>query len=638
VIEEVGPAVDQGRYPARGRIGIGVPVEATIVRTGDDVTRAAVEWRGPGDRRWSTAPMISPDGEHWRGRFVPEREGEYLFTVRTWTDHVATWRQRSRAWLSGGETIGVDAVPILAGWQRLARRLRGNERAILQRLVTLGTEEAWEDLFSALDTEAVRSLLDRHDPRSDAVRFMPFRRLRVDRERAGFASWYEMFPRSFGPTLRDAARHLPTIAAMGFDVVYLPPIHPIGITGRRGRANSEPALPEDPGSPWAIGRGSGGHTDVDPALGGLPAFDEFMAAAGRLHLEVALDIAWQCSPDHPWVHEHPEWFAHRADGSIRYAENPPKRYRDIYPFDFFNPDAAGLWRALLEVVRFWARRGVRIFRVDNPHTKPFVFWEWFLDQMRQEFPDAIFLAEAFTRPGTMYHLAKIGFHESYTYFTWRNTVEELTDYLTEIGRPPIRDFFRPMFFTNTPDILPSLLVMLGRPAYLSRAFLAATLSPLWGIYSGFEDAEGEPIPGTEEYADSEKYRIVPRGGPPPPGHLRPFVARLNEVRREHPALQHPYHLRFLPVEGSGILAYERWSEDDTDILFAVVNPIPDSAREGMVVLPTDRVPGPGPYRVEDLLTGEEWIWQGARNYVRLDPSERVAHLFRIERRSAGVGP
>ncbi|EQD68939.1 alpha-amylase family protein, partial [mine drainage metagenome] len=301
----------------------------------------------------------------------------------------------------------------------------------------------------------------------------------------------------------------------------------------------------------------------------------------------------------------------------------------IYPLDFVGPKASGLWNALADVVRFWARRGVRIFRVDNPHTKPFAFWEWLLRQIHTEFPGTIFLAEAFTRPGTMYHLAKIGFDESYTYFTWRTTPEELTEYFTELTGPPIRDFFRPMLFTNTPDILSPILVRLGRPAFMARAFLAATLSPLWGLYSGFEDLEGEAVPGTEEYADSEKYRVVPRGGPAPPENIRNFIQRLNELRREHPSLQHPYHLRFLPVEGPGLLAYERWSSDGEDRLVAVVNPVPDRVREGMVRLSEDFPSGGAPFPVEDRLTGEVWTWQGARNYVRLDPSERVAHLFRI---------
>ncbi len=621
--------MDGGRYPARARVGIPVEVTATVVQTGDAVVRAALRWRVAGRRRWTELPLEAQDAEHWSGRWCPDRPGAYEFTVTAWTDRIATWRARGTAWRAAGEPIDVDAIPLLREWRRRLRRCRGSDRAMLRNLIDLGEAGAWDALLGTLQSPAVADRLARLDRRPDQVTFEPARRLIVDRERAGFASWYEMFPRSFGGTLTEAARHLPTIAAMGFDVVYLPPIHPIGRTGRRGRGNSDSPGDDDPGSPWAIGSPAGGHTAVDPALGGLPALDGFLAAARAAGLEVALDLAWQCSPDHPWVHEHPEWFQHRADGSIRYAENPPKRYRDIYPFDFFGPNSAGLWRALADVVRFWAGRGVRIFRVDNPHTKPFAFWEWLLPQIHAEFPGSIFLAEAFTRPGTMYHLAKIGFDASYTYFTWRTTPEELTEYFTELTRPPVREFFRPMLFTNTPDILPPILVRLGRPAFAARAFLAATLSPLWGIYSGFEDLERDAIPGTEEYADSEKYRVVPRGGPPPPGNLRQFLRTLNTLRREHPALQHPNHLRFLAVEGPGLLAYERWSSDGEDRLIAVVNPVPEAAREGMVHLPEDLGVGDAPFEVEDRLTGEVWTWRGRRNFVRLDPSDRVAHLFRI---------
>jgi len=638
VIESVGPVVDEGRYPARGRVGIPVEVTATIVQTGEAVLRAAVRWRRVGRQGWSESPLASHDTEHWTGTFLPDQPGEYEFTVCAWTDPIATWGVRSSAWRAAGESIELDAVPLLREWRRLALRRRGADRELLRALIELGERGAWDPLLETLKSPAVVSLFARIDRRTDRVQFEPVRRVVVDRERAGFASWYEMFPRSFGGTLTEAARYLPTIAGMGFDVVYLPPIHPIGRTGRRGRGNSEVPADDDPGSPWAIGSSEGGHTTVDPALGGLPALDGFIAAARAAGLEVALDLAWQCSPDHPWVREHPGWFAHRADGSIRYAENPPKRYRDIYPFDFFGPESAGLWRSLADVVRFWARRGVRIFRVDNPHTKPFAFWDWLLRQIHREFPGTVFLAEAFTRPGTMYHLAKIGFDESYSYFTWRNTPEELTQYFTELTQPPVREFFRPMLFTNTPDILPSILVRLGRPAFLARAFLAATLSPLWGMYSGFEDLEREAIPGTEEYADSEKYRTMRRGGPPPPDHIREFIGRLNRLRREHPALQHPYHLRFLPVEGPGLLAYERWSPDGQDRLIAVVNPVPETVREGMVLLPEDLDLGDSSFEVEDRLTGETWSWRGRRNYIRLDPAERVAHLFRIRRPGARSPP
>jgi starch synthase (maltosyl-transferring) len=444
-----------------------------------------------------------------------------------------------------------------------------------------------------------------------------------------------MFPRSCtsdparGATLRDAEARLPAIADMGFDVLYLPPVHPIGTTHRKGRNNALVAQPGDPGSPWAIGSAAGGHTAIDPGLGTIDDFDRFVAAARRLGMEVALDIAFQASPDHPWVREHPGWFRHRPDGSIKYAENPPKKYQDIYPFDFESRESGALWRALRDVFLFWIDHGVATFRVDNPHTKPFAFWEWVLADVRRRHPEAVFLAEAFTRPKVMRYLAKAGFNQSYTYFTWRNSAAELREYLTELTRTGLREFMRPNFFANTPDILHEYLQTGGRPAFEVRFILAATLAASYGIYSGFELCERVPVhPGSEEYLDSEKYQIKPRDWHQP-GNLNELIARVNAIRRAHPALQTNDTLAFHDTENPAFLWFSKTA--DRDRVFVVANTDPHWMQHGRIQMPIWEL-GIGPqqsYIVEDLLDDTRYVWQGDWNYVKLDPTERVAHIFVI---------
>jgi starch synthase (maltosyl-transferring) len=480
--------------------------------------------------------------------------------------------------------------------------------------------------------------VDRNEDRSDAVNYDYTSAIVAERLRARFGAWYEIFPRSQGTqpghhaTLREAEARLHDISDMGFDVVYLTPIHPIGTTYRKGPNNALIAAPDSPGSPWAIGSPAGGHMAIDPRLGSLDDFDHFVTVAERLGLEIALDFAIQCSPDHPWVTQHPEWFRHRPDGSIKYAENPPKQYQDIYPINFDSPDQKGLIEELRRVVLFWIGHGVKIFRVDNPHTKPVVFWEWLINSVQEEHPEVIFLAEAFTRPKMMKVLAKAGFTQSYTYFTWRNTKAELTEYLTELTQTDMLDYFRPNFFTNTPDILPPILQDGGRPAFKSRLVLAATLSPSYGIYSGYELCENEAIPGTEEYDHSEKYEIKIRDWNRSDS-LREFVARLNAIRRGNPALQQFANLRFLTTDNDQIILYCKSSADRSNIVLVAVNLDPHHPHHCSAFVPADAIgiaPGQG-YAVTDLLTGAGFNWSES-NYIRLDPQIEPAHILRVEAR------
>jgi starch synthase (maltosyl-transferring) len=478
----------------------------------------------------------------------------------------------------------------------------------------------------------------RHPDRSRAARYRRVLTVTVDRERARSGAWYELFPRSCARepgrhgTLADCAARLPAIAAMGFDVVYLPPIHPIGVTHRKGRNNDPVAAPGDPGSPWAIGAAEGGHTAVHPELGTLADFDALQARAGALGLEIALDLAFQCSPDHPWVREHPGWFRHRPDGSIQYAENPPKKYQDIYPIDFECADWRGLWAELRAVVLFWIERGVRIFRVDNPHTKPIRFWEWLIASVRQRHRDVFFLAEAFTRPTVMRLLAKAGFAQSYTYFTWRNSKPELTAYFTELTQGEVREYMRPNLFANTPDILPEFLQFGGRPAFLIRLLLAATLGATYGIYGPpFELCVGDGLPGSEEYRDSEKYQVR-HWDLQAADHIGELIALLNRIRREHPALQQDWNLRFLETDNDAVIAYVKQAAED--VVLVAVNLDPHHVQSAWLHVPLEAVAlgADQPYQAHELLSDARYLWHGERNFVRLDPHAMPGQIFRLRRR------
>ncbi|GAA2101030.1 alpha-1,4-glucan--maltose-1-phosphate maltosyltransferase [Kitasatospora saccharophila] len=640
---DVTPLVDAGRRPAKAVEGERFLVSATVFREGHDAVGANVVLRDPRGRSGPWTPMreLSEGSDRWGAYVTPTAPGRWSYLVEAWSDPVATWRKHAAVKLPAG----IDTALVLEEGAQLLERAAAGVPKKDGRAQVLAAVDALRDsglpplsrYAAALDPE-VTALLARHPLRElvSATRPQP---LQVDRKRALFGSWYEFFPRSEGAvvdpsgveppvsgTFRTAAERLPAVAAMGFDVVYLPPVHPIGRAHRKGPGNTLAAGPRDVGSPWAIGSPEGGHDAVHPDLGTIEDFDHFVAEAAALGLEIALDFALQCSPDHPWVHKHPEWFSHRADGTIAYAENPPKKYQDIYPVNF-DQDFDGIVRETVRILRFWMGHGVRIFRVDNPHTKPVVFWEKVLADIARTDPDVLFLAEAFTRPAMMHTLGKVGFHQSYTYFTWRDTKAELTEYLTELTGEAAA-YMRPNFFANTPDILPEYLQHGGPAAFAVRAVLAATLSPTYGVYAGFELFENEAAaPGSEEYLHSEKYELRPRDWSRQDS-LAPLLTALNRLRRRHPALQQLRDLRFHPVDNERILAFSKTAvtEDGLeDHVICVVNLDPHHAQEATVTLDA-----PGPLTVHDELTGATYAW-GRHNYVRLDPSSGPAHLLTVRR-------
>jgi len=640
VIERVLPSVDDGRHPAKRTVGDRLQVTADIFKEGHDVLAAAIRYRRHDEREWRDAPLLPVDNDGWAGSFPLDANTRYVYTVEAWTDTFGSWVDEMRRRITGGQ---VDLSSELLEGAELVTGARAATRGAdatalgraLDRLAAATTRD--ERLDALLDAE-LRQLMARAQPRPDLTRHDRELEVFVDRPEAAFAAWYEMFPRSQGRvagrhgTFEDSIERLPDIRRMGFDVVYLPPIHPIGRTARKGPDNALGAEPSDPGSPWAIGGPEGGHTAIHPELGTLEDFRRLVKAAQGLGLEIALDFAIQCSPDHPWVREHPEWFYRRPDGTIKYAENPPKKYQDIYPINFATPAWESLWTALLEVVRFWIDQGVRTFRVDNPHTKPLDFWAWLIRSVQDRDPDVIFLSEAFTRPKVMRALAKAGFTQSYTYFTWRNFKEELTQYLEELTRSDMAEYFRGNFFVNTPDILPEVLQRGGLPAFRMRAALAATLSSLWGVYSGFELGEATPLPGSEEYRGSEKYEIRVRDWSAP-GNIKDYIARLNAVRRENPALQTMAGLRFYPADSPHVLFYGKTTPTRDNVILVAVNLDPFAAHEATLEIPLGEI-GIGPaetYELHELLGDERRLVRGAAHAVRLDPKVAPAHVYRLGR-------
>ena len=639
VIEDVTPSVDCGHYPAKRIAGESCVVEADIFRDGHQVLRAAVKWRRKQDEAFDEAPMLPLDNDRWRGEFRPTENARYVFTIEAWTDLFASWLADFTKKVTAERPIASDVLEGIALIEKMIVNARGADRELLERaLARLGKTKDGATALAAINDAQISAAAVRVGERFGVTRFEPFLELVVDRKRARFGTWYEMFVRSQGTkpvkpgSFYDAERRLPELRDLGFDVVYLAPIHPIGHTNRKGPDNALNGGTNSPGSPWAIGSEAGGHMAVDPSLGTLGDFDRFNATANRLGIEVALDFAIQCSPDHPWVREHPQWFHHRPDGSIKYAENPPKQYEDIYPIDFDTSDQRGLLEEMLRIVRFWREHGVKIFRVDNPHTKPVQFWNWLINEVQTIHPEVIFLAEAFTRPKMMKALAKAGFTQSYTYFTWRNSKLELTEYLTELTQTPMREYFRPNFFTNTPDILAPVLQTGGRAAFKMRLVLAATLSPSYGIYSGFELCENQAIPGTEEYLNSEKYQIKVRDWNQA-GNIKEFIGRVNKIRHDNPALQQFLNLQFLNTDNDQILFFAKATPDKENVILAAVNLDPLHAQACTALVPPEVVgvaPGRS-YRVTDLLTGSSYVWSD-RNYVRLDPAVESAHILRVEKR------
>jgi starch synthase (maltosyl-transferring) len=647
-VRDVRPAVESGNRPAKAVVGETFEVTAIVFREGHDAVAANVVLKDPEGRPGPWTPMreLAPGSDRWGAEVTAQAEGRWTYRVEAWSDPVATWRHTAGIKVPAG----IDPGLVLEEGADLHERAAAGVPKEAGRAVLLGAARTLRDdtlppaarLAAALTPE-VDAVLDRH-PLRDLVSTSEPLPLLVERERALYGSWYEFFPRSEGTpdrphgTFRTAARRLPAIAAMGFDVVYLPPIHPIGTTFRKGRNNTLSPGPDDVGVPWAIGSPEGGHDAVHPDLGTLEDFTWFVEQARELGLEIALDFALQCSPDHPWVHKHPEWFHHRPDGTIAYAENPPKKYQDIYPIAF-DADMDGLVAETCRVLRHWMDCGVRIFRVDNPHTKPVVFWERVIADVNRTDPDVIFLAEAFTRPAMMHTLAQIGFQQSYTYFTWRNTKEELTEYLTELSGEAA-SYMRPNFFANTPDILHAYLQHGGRPAFEVRAVLAATLSPTWGVYSGYELCENTPLrEGSEEYLDSEKYQLRPRDWERAEREGRtiaPLLTRLNTIRRAHPALHRLRNLRFHHTDNDALIAYSK--RTGSDVVLVVANLDPHHAQEATVSLD---MPQLGLDRhesvpVRDELTGETYHW-GRNNYVRLEPGRAPAHVFHVQSPPAAQG-
>lgn len=637
MIERVSPEVDAGRFPIKRVVGEEVMVEADVFADGHDQLRTLLLHRPAGAKTWSEVAMTATGNDRWQAAFQVDALGRHQYTVIAWVDRFLTWRHD----LSRRTDAEDILVALKIGAELLdaaADQADGDERRLLTKSAAellAATPEAGQAL--AQDA-SLAALMAAHGERLFVTEYGRILEVVVEGVRSRFSAWYELFPRSCGEggahgTFADVEKKLPEIAAMGFDVLYLPPIHPIGRTFRKGPNNTLTAGPNDPGSPWAIGASEGGHRDIHPQLGSAKDFRHLVTEARARGLEVAMDIAFQCAPDHPYVKEHPEWFRHRPDGSIQYAENPPKKYQDIYPFDFECADSDALWKELKGVVDHWIGEGVRIFRIDNPHTKPFPFWEWLINGVKAKHPDVIFLAEAFTRPRIMHRLAKLGFTQSYTYFTWRNTQKELTEYFTELARHHSREYFRPNLWPNTPDILPEFLQYGGRPGFLLRVALAATLGANYGIYGpAYELMESEALKqGGEEYLDSEKFQLRQRDMNRPDS-LSDYIARLNRVRRENPALHSDWSLAFHDIDNPLMLCYSKTAGDDT--LVMVANLDPHNVQAGWIDLPLDELglTGDTPFQAHDLLSGARFLWQGARNFVRLDPQASPVHILRLRRR------
>lgn len=644
LIENVAPAVEHGRFPVKRTPGDTVAVEADIFTDGHDLLQAVVCYRPRAQATWTEVPMAALGNDRWCGSFVVTQLGYYVFTVIAWLDHFASWYQALGKRLTAGQDVTVE---LLIGADLVAaacQRATGPDVALLREwahLLRTAGSTATATAQRLLQDPIVPQLMARYPDRQLATTYDTEFPVLVDPERARFSAWYEMFPRSCSPTpgqhgtLKDCEARLPYIASMGFDVLYLPPIHPIGSTHRKGKNNSTVAEPGDVGSPWAIGGAAGGHTAVHPDLGTLEDLRHLVARAREYGIAVALDIAFQCSPDHPYVQEHPEWFRQRPDGSVQYAENPPKKYEDIYPFDFETPHWQSLWDELKRVVLFWVEQGIEVFRVDNPHTKPLRFWEWLIAEVKAQHPQVIFLSEAFTRPKVRYSLAKRGFTQSYTYFAWRNTKEELTRYMTELLRTDVREFFGANLWPNTPDILPEFLQHGGRPAFMARLVLAATLSANYGIYGpAFELGEHVAVrEGSEEYLDSEKYQLR-HWNLEHPDSLHDFIARVNHVRHTNPALQRNDTLYFHPAEHPELLCYSKRTPDYSNIVLVVVNLNPYHTHAGMLNLHLHelQLDPERPYQAHDELGGGRYLWHGAHNYVELNPRVSPAHIFRLRKR------
>jgi len=644
VIKGVKPQIEEGNFPVKRIVGQSVIVEADIFADGYDSLSSLVLYRYISDPEWAEVPMQYLVNDRWQGKFKVEKIGTYIYTIMAWIDRFKSWRQDLAKRVEAGQqdiqvNIAVGAQIIEEAVQRAPA---SDQQIMLHWIETLQSIDIpVVDKADLALSEEVFTLMEKYPDKKFATIYDKKLEIVVDPVKALFSSWYEMFPRSCSPeagqygTFRDSELRLPYIAKMGFDVVYLPPIHPIGHTNRKGKNNSLIAKPGDPGTPWAIGSEEGGHKSVHPQLGSLEDFHHFLLKAKEIGIEVALDIAFQCSPDHPYIKEHPEWFIWRPDGTVQYAENPPKKYQDIFPLNFESEDWENLWEELKSIITFWIDQGVYIFRIDNPHTKSLYFWEWLITEVKKNHPEVIFLAEAFTRPKVMYQLAQLGFSQSYTYFAWRNTKWEITQYLTELTRSELRDYFRPNLWPNTPDILTEYLQSGGRPAFMARLVLASTLGASYGIYGpAFELLDNTPRePGSEEYLDSEKYEIkhwnINRAD-----SLADFIARINRIRRDNAALQENNNLLFHEIDNDRLICYTKTTEDLSNIILVVVNLDPHYTHSGWLELPVEALglDAKQPYQVHDLLSGARYLWYESRNYLELNPQIVPAHIFQIRRR------
>ena len=646
IIEGVTPEVDGGRFPIKRVVGEAVEVGAVIFAEGHDILFAVLKHRPPGAEEWSEVPMVFQANDRWKASFTVSKLGRHVYTVEGWVDRFASWFKELGKKVEAQQDV---ASELLEGAQHVREalgRASGPDRDWLAaRADVLGQADGdmARRIAAGTDPELLAAM-NRHPDRSRGSTYDRTLEVVVERVRARYGAWYEFFPRSTAKnpgehgTFQTATEHLDYVASMKFDVVYFPPIHPIGTAFRKGPNNTLTPGPGDPGSPWAIGNKEGGHKAVHPDLGTLEDFDALVARAKELDLEIALDIAFQCSPDHPYVAEHPQWFRHRPDGTIKYAENPPKKYQDIYPIDFECEDWENLYKELRDVFLFWVGHGVTIFRVDNPHTKPFRFWDWVIAEVMRDHPDVIFLAEAFTRPKIMHRLAKGGYPQSYSYFTWRTAKWAIEEYFTELTQTATIDYMRPNLFANTPDILHESLQIGGRPGFQIRLVLAATLGANYGIYGPtFELCDGTPVKhGSEEYLDSEKYQVR-HWNFDEPHTLRPYITRVNEIRRENPALQSDRSLRFVPTDNDNIIAYTKATDALDDEILVVVNLDPHHTQSGWVRVPTWRLgladQPEQSYQVHDLLGGARYLWAGEANFVQLDPQSNPAHIFRIRRKA-----
>jgi starch synthase (maltosyl-transferring) len=642
-IEGVSPEINGGRFPIKRTVGETVRVEVDMFSDGHDAIAGVILYRPETAQQWAEAPLTPIVNDRWQGEFTVTQMGTYVYSIMAWVDHFQTWRRDMGKKLKAGQDVSVDWLIGANLAETASRRATGYEAELLSNWAAKvrfwqheeGQQEgATLSLEDALSEDVIATMVKHYD-RELVATYEKELKVTVEREKARFSTWYEMFPRSCGTpekhgTFADCETRLPYIASMGFDVIYLPPIHPIGIKFRKGKNNLPFAEAEDVGVPWGIGGPEGGHKSVHPELGTLDDFSRLVERAKDYGIEIAMDLAYQCSPDHPYVREHPQWFKHRPDGTIQYAENPPKKYEDIYPIDFETADWKNLWLELRSVMQFWIDRGVRIFRVDNPHTKAFAFWEWAIADLKQEYPEMIFLAEAFTRPKVMYRLAKLGFNQSYTYFTWRTSKWELTQYLIELTQTEAREIFRPNFWPNTPDILHEYLQHGGQPAFKIRLALAGTLTANYGIYGpAYEVCENRPRhEGSEEYLDSEKYQRR-SWDLNSPYTIKDWITRVNQIRRQHPALQSNKSLRFHHVSNDQLICYSKQTADFSDVMLVVVNLDYNYTQSGWVDLPLESL-GIDPYReyqLHDLLNDAQYTWFGGHNYVELNPHGTPAHIF-----------